>query len=74
MVALALVGVLALTRCRGKSGDAAGNRPARQDTVTTTTQQGSATQTDVDLSNVDQMLNDVDKQMNEADKPPADED
>lgn len=75
IAALALVGVLALTGCRGKSGDAAGNRPAKQTTqTTTTTPQEAATQVTVDLSDVDTMLAEVDKQLSEADKAPADED
>jgi hypothetical protein len=73
IAALALVGALALTGCRGKSGDAAGNRPAQQPAAVTSTQAPDA-QVNVDLSDVDKMLAEVDKQISEADKAPADED
>jgi hypothetical protein len=76
IAAVALAGVLALTGavsgCRGKSGDAAGNRPARQPAVVTTPT--PAADVNVDLSDVDAMLAELDKQLSEADKTPADED
>jgi hypothetical protein len=80
IAALALVGVLALTGCRGKAGDAAGGSPARQPVATSSTPKPSvapqvaASQVTVDLSDVDAMMAELDRQLGEADKSPADAD
>lgn len=81
MVAVVLVGTLALTGCRARSGSA-GGEPVKQPTATSDATQtkpaiapeAAASKVSVDLSEVDAMLAELERQLAEADKSPADAD